>query len=208
MNSDQFREECYKHDYLILGRLHVPTEPEVILLLEVMRFHGPTTVETYLFHLEDRDMQIKHVVSESGNDPASAYEWEMDPECPRELCNFQEVLDYVSNVLVPEDTPGEAEIRYVMKKFEVDREEAIGISQQMQELRAEERICPDFGPMQMIMLLCNRAGCTISMHHDEKGHWKFEIHSKVPGQRLVTDFRIFSNVALEVIEHLNKLPKA
>jgi hypothetical protein len=128
-------------------------------------------------------------------------------DAPREVLIFKEVLEFVKTILAPQEGEiGEAEIRYVMNKMKCDRQTAIESIKYTRERMADEREYPDFGALSLMAMLARHKGCTWSMEGDKDGNWTFRINSPLPGQRMVSENGLFSQVLMDVIHHLNTIP--
>lgn len=200
--TEKFREDCYESEYTLLGMRHLPEKPELFLLT---RENGGD-VKLFRFELVGKRMSVDSLTPMFEGSPEEDFSGELPDDYPHEVLTFNEVLEFVGNVLAPQDGEiGEAEIRYAMEKFECSREEAIRTVGFLRDRQQEERDSPDFGPLDMVTLLCQLNGCTFSLHSEPKGEWRFEVHTPKPGQRLVTEPGVFSLVCMEAILHLKDL---
>ena len=209
-DNDSAYEEFNNKAYELLGMRHDTRHPFLFLLTRMSRDTGESSsTALFRFELRGHRMQVDSVLPMYGADPEDDFGGELPDDAPQEILTFSEVLDFVGDVLVPRDGEhvGEAEIQYVMGKLCLEREAAVRYIREMRESAQDQRDCPDFGPMQMIMLLCKRTGCTISLHSDEKGEWRIDLHTPKPSDRLVTETQLFSLSAMDAIAHLNTLPK-
>jgi len=197
--SEKFREDCYESEYTLLGMRHLPSQPELFLLI---RENGED-VKLFRFELIGKRMSVDSVTPMYECDPEEDFSGELPDDYPQEALTFNEVLEFVGEILAPQEGEiGEAEIRYAMEKFECSREEAIRTVEFLRDRQQKERDSPDFSSLDMVTLLCRSKGCTFSLHSEPKGEWRFEVHTPKPGQRLVTEPGVFSLVCMDAILHL------
>jgi hypothetical protein len=208
-NNDSPYEEFNSKTYELLGMRHDTRHPFLFLLTRMSEESSSRTA-LFRFEMKGHKMQVDSVLPMYGASPEDDFSGELPDDAPQELLTFGEVLDFVGEVLVPTDGEeiGEAELRYVMDRYSLSRGEAANYILDIRESAQDQRECPDFGPMQLILLRCRDKGCTISLHSNEKGEWRFELHTPHPGDRLVTETQLFSLSALDVLYHLNKLPRS
>jgi hypothetical protein len=207
-DTDSAYEEFNSKSYQLLGMRHDTRHPFLFLLTRMSEENSSSTA-LFRFELRGHRMQVDSVLPMYGADPEGDFGGELPDDAPQEILTFNEVLEFVGDVLLPRDGDriGEAETRYVMDKFNLPRPTALNYIRELRESAQDQRDCPDFGPMQIIMMLCKRAGCTISLHSDEKGEWRIDLQTPKPSDRLVTETQLFSLSAMDAIAHLNKLPK-
>lgn len=126
---------------------------------------------------------------------------------PTEELTFSEVIDFVGTVFCPRtgDDIGEAEIQHCMKRFSLSRAEAVQTIINTRKQTERERRKPDFLGMDTILAMCDKHECELTMRRNLEGEWSFELMPKDLSKRLVTDTKLFPDVAMETLAHLSTM---
>lgn len=199
------------YNYVLQGMRHDPAEPVMHLLLR--RIDG-TTEEfydncVYEFEAHGQSLRVSELIRRDGTDEHSDYEGRLPRNSPQGIVIFSEVLNFVKETLAPTrgDRIGEAQIRYVMDLSSCSREEAIDSIRINREEMENERTAPDFGYLPMLNLQAIDKSCTWGMECDSEGNWTVKVNTPNPRDRFISEKGLFSQVAMDVIVHLNALPK-
>lgn len=204
----EMNDELNEYDYELCGMKKSLSDPRVVLLVRCTGHDQESEYKVLVFVAKDADLLVLELLRKDGQASCPEnFDSPLPDDAPREVLIFREVLEFVKSVMVPQEGEiGEAEIRYVMNKHQCDRQAAIQTIKYTREKIADEREYPDFEALSLMAMLARHKGCTWSMENDKDGNWTFRINSPLPGQRMVSENGLFSQVLMDVIHHLNKIP--